>query len=79
MRTPAIIATLLLVTGLWAQDPSAHHVIPVTADLFTTDDLGNVYVLRGDELEIYDQHGKRGRPTAPRHSVASARSTRSIP
>lgn len=60
MRTPAIIATLLLVTCLWAQDPPAHHVIPVAADLFTTDDLGNVYVLRGDELEIYDQHGKRG-------------------
>ncbi len=60
MRSAALIATLLLAHCAWAQEPLAQHVIPVTADLFTTDDLGNVYVLHGDVLELYDQHGKRG-------------------
>jgi hypothetical protein len=60
MRSAALIATLLLTHCAWAQEPLAQHVIPVAADLFTTDDLGNVYVLHGDVLELYDQHGKRG-------------------
>jgi len=27
-------------------------------DLFTTDELGNVYALRGDELELFDKRGR---------------------
>lgn len=55
------ITLLAVLTGLavTAQEPWA-HVIEGRFDTFTTDELGNVYALRGDELELYDTAGKSG-------------------
>lgn len=41
-----------------AQDSTRQVSIPGHFDLFTTDEMGNVYALQGDELEIFDKHGK---------------------
>lgn len=32
-------------------------VVPGPVDAFTTDEVGNIYVLRGDELELYNAQG----------------------
>lgn len=52
----------VLAIGLWmvvsAQDPIRQVVIPGRFDLFTTDEMGNVYALRGDELELFDKRGR---------------------
>jgi hypothetical protein len=34
------------------------YSIPGRHDLFTTDELGNVYALQGDEIKLYDPEGK---------------------
>jgi hypothetical protein len=34
------------------------HMIAGTFDVFTTDELGNVYTLRGDEMELWDKQGR---------------------
>ncbi len=57
MRTLPLLATLLWAFALRAQQP-AGYTIPIASDLFTTDDLGNVYVLRHDELELYNAQGR---------------------
>jgi hypothetical protein len=44
--------------ALCAQEPPAHVVIKGVYDLFTTDELGNVYALKGDELRLYNPEGK---------------------
>ncbi|MCB0791012.1 MAG: hypothetical protein H6595_00485 [Flavobacteriales bacterium] len=51
------VSTLLLVlgTGLNAQDII---VIPGRFDRFTTDELGNVYAVHGDELTLFDAAGQ---------------------
>ncbi len=41
-----------------AQQPAHQVVIPGRFDLFTTDEMGNVYALHGDELELFDKRGK---------------------
>lgn len=57
MRSSALTTMVLAAAvPLFAQQ-GAHIDGPV--DAFTTDELGHVYVLRGDVLELYDASGKR--------------------
>jgi hypothetical protein len=44
--------------ALCAQEPPEHVVVPGAYDLFTTDELGNIYALKGDELRLYNASGK---------------------
>lgn len=57
MRAILFLAwSLLFPAMLGAQTPGPWTVAgPV--DMFTTDELGNLYVLRGDELGLYDRQG----------------------
>ena len=41
-----------------AQTMDSVHSIPGHFDLFTTDELGNVYALNGDELKLFNPEGK---------------------
>lgn len=45
------------VTVLQAQALVHEATLPGRSDTFTTDEMGNVYVLRGDELELFDRRG----------------------
>ncbi|MFZ1686357.1 MAG: hypothetical protein WAU70_02980 [Flavobacteriales bacterium] len=49
--------TIASVLSAVAQDVPHAVSIPGTFDTFTTDELGNVYALRGDELELYNANG----------------------
>lgn len=53
-RTLLIAFGLLLTCGVAGQDKP---VIPGPVDAFTTDEVGNIYVLRGDVLELYNAEG----------------------
>lgn len=57
MRPLSTVIALLLTLCLSAQDGKGRYVIPVASDRFTTDDLGNVYVLHHDVLELYNAKG----------------------
>ncbi len=50
----------LLITGLAAsgQELAERFSIPGRFDAFTTDEIGNVYALQGDELVLYDARGR---------------------
>lgn len=56
------LALLLMPFALRAQgaDPQAARTIDGRFDLFTTDELGNVYALQGDELVLFDPRGRSG-------------------
>jgi len=41
-----------------AQGVDSVRTIPGNFDLFTTDELGNVYALKGDELKLFNPEGK---------------------
>lgn len=56
---------LLFLTVFWlgtcvaqAQHVPGRYVLEGRFDLFTTDELGNVYALKGDELELFDKRGR---------------------
>lgn len=51
---------MLLATALMVGVTSLHAqvVIPGQFDLFTTDEMGNVYALHGDEIELFDKQGR---------------------
>lgn len=55
-----LLLPVLLLLGLRspAQPDAAEVIIPGTFDTFTTDELGNVYALRGDVLELYNPKGQ---------------------
>lgn len=42
-----------------AQDSTAQRIINGPFDLFTTDELGNIYALKGDVLQLLDPNGKQ--------------------
>lgn len=58
MRSPLAVLLLFFSTSLLAQSDTAHWSVPGVFDLFTTDELGQLYTLRGNDLDLYDQHGK---------------------
>ncbi|HMC97313.1 MAG TPA: hypothetical protein VKG92_06670, partial [Flavobacteriales bacterium] len=39
-------------------EPDQEYTIPGHFDTFTTDELGNVYALHGDVLELYNAQGR---------------------
>ncbi|MCB0770694.1 MAG: hypothetical protein KDC00_09840 [Flavobacteriales bacterium] len=62
------IRTVLTIIGILAMmltNAQERLVIEGGCDLFTTDEIGNIYVLRGDVLELYDLKGA----TTMRNSV----------
>lgn len=58
IRLLSALLALLTTLAVLAQRPAQQVVIPGQFDLFTTDEMGNVYALRGDELELFDKRGK---------------------
>ncbi|MBP6390312.1 MAG: hypothetical protein KA352_05415 [Flavobacteriales bacterium] len=61
MRTAAFLLFVFSIVRCMAQTtPSIVDTIPGNFDLFTTDELGNVYALRGDVLELYGPNGQPG-------------------
>jgi hypothetical protein len=58
MRTVAAFALLLCCTAAWAQPERTQWSTDGPVDLFTTDELGNLYTLRGNDLDLYDRNGK---------------------
>ncbi len=61
MRIALFLSVALGIARCMAQTaPSVEDTIPGAFDLFTTDELGNVYALRGDVLARYDPTGKPG-------------------
>ncbi|QQR87682.1 MAG: hypothetical protein IPJ76_05500 [Flavobacteriales bacterium] len=59
MRT--LFLFVVLFSGIFrsmGQTGATEVVIPGTFDTFTTDELGNVYALRGDVLELYNPKGQ---------------------
>lgn len=52
-----LIAMIAAALSAAAQDDTRQHLVPGTFALFTTDEMGNIYALRGDELELYDKRG----------------------
>ncbi len=57
MRSIAFFLCVLTLR-LCAQEPAEHVVVKGAYDLFTTDELGHVYALKGDELRLYNAGGK---------------------
>ena len=55
----AVFAGLIIAINATGQGNVPATVIPGKADAFTTDELGHIYVLHGDVLELYDMTGKR--------------------
>ena len=58
MRLRALLPTLVLAMPVRAQVASVGHAIEGRFDAFTTDELGNVYALQGDELVLFDAKGR---------------------
>ncbi len=58
MRSPAAVLLLLSCTSVFAQADTTHWTVPGFFDLFTTDELGQLYTLHGNDLDLYDPHGK---------------------
>lgn len=52
----AVLLSVPLVTS--AQADTVRWSVEGRVDRFTTDELGNLYTLRGNDLDLYDQHGK---------------------
>lgn len=59
MRMLLSCCTALYAMAASAQGDTSVVQVPGTFDTFTTDELGNVYALRGDELELYNAKGER--------------------
>ena len=41
----------------WSQSDTAHWSVKGPIDQFTTDEMGNLYTLRGNDLDLFDRHG----------------------
>lgn len=59
MRTPLSLALMFLVLCAYAQEKPDTLSIKGHFDTFTTDELGHVYTVHGDVLEIFDPLGRR--------------------
>lgn len=60
MNLRTLVPALLLAAPAFAQDAGTlgGHAIEGRFDAFTTDELGNVYALQGDELVLFDAKGR---------------------
>lgn len=58
MKRPFAFLLCFHALALCAQEPQEHVAVKGTFDLFTTDELGNVYALKGDELRLYGPSGR---------------------
>ena len=58
MRTPLLLFLMLCSMRSTAQTGDSIRTILGHFDLFTTDELGNVYALKGDELKLFNPEGK---------------------
>jgi len=58
MRSILPIALVCLTVGTSAQETVQGFTIEGHFDAFTTDEMGNVYALRGDELALFDARGR---------------------
>ena len=58
MRFRAILFGCTLPLFVAAQNDTAHWSIKGRFDRFTTDDLGNLYTLQGNVLDLYDRFGR---------------------
>ena len=58
-RHTLLLACLLGASVLTAQTDTSTVTIPGVFDAFTTDELGHIYALKGDVLELYDPSGRR--------------------
>jgi len=56
---PLLLALLAIASGVHAraQADTAHWTVQGPVDLFTTDELGNLYTVRGNDLDLFDRHG----------------------
>jgi len=59
MRVVLLLVSVVRMGLLVAQSGTSGPFIKGTFDLMTTDELGNVYTLKGDELSLYDAKGLR--------------------
>lgn len=57
-RYCAFLLSLACGTAAVAQPDSTHWRIDGPANLFTTDELGHLYLLKGNDLFLYDRNGK---------------------
>lgn len=57
---PLLIALFLFSTSVpaWSQADTTRWSVVGKVDHFTTDEIGNLYLLRGSDLDLYDQHGR---------------------
>ncbi len=55
---PAAFLLALCTALATAQTTPGSWALQGAVDLFTTDELGNLYVLRGSDLDLYDRQGK---------------------
>jgi hypothetical protein len=58
IRYSFLLLTCCTALAAWSQSAQQQIVIQGRFDLFTTDEMGNVYALQGDELELFDKRGK---------------------
>lgn len=58
IRLQALLPGLLLVLCASAQSTPTGYTIDGRFDSFTTDEIGNVYALQGDELRLFDARGR---------------------
>ena len=57
-----LLLTALLLLSAFApacsQADTTHWSVEGSIDQFTTDEIGNLYLLRGNDLDLYDEHGR---------------------
>ncbi len=58
IRLASTLAFITATVTAWPQDGTERWTIAGRFDLFTTDEMGNVYALRGDEILLFDKEGQ---------------------
>ena len=58
MRSIILIAVICSIVRASGQETAQGFTIEGRFDAFTTDEMGNVYALRGDELALFDARGR---------------------
>lgn len=57
MRPLLLVWLVLAWIPSWSQNDTAQWSVKGPIDLFTTDELGNLYTVRGNDLDLFDRHG----------------------